>query len=197
MSKALVNTVYTDNLKDVPKFDVGNTVRVHQKIKEGNKERVQIFEGLVIKVNSGYGLDKTFTVRRVNQGFGVEKIFPLFSANIVKIEVTKKAKVRRSKLYYMRERFGKSARLKQKMLSPNDIETYNPLNDITEECNNYLELQAKVKAKATPEVKAEATPEVKVEATPEVKVEATPEVKAEATPEVKAEATPEVKEEKK
>ena len=171
MSKALVNTVYTDNLKDVPKFDVGNTVRVHQKIKEGNKERVQIFEGLVIKVNSGYGLDKTFTVRRVNQGFGVEKIFPLFSANIVKIEVTKKAKVRRSKLYYMRERFGKSARLKQKMLSPNDIETYNPLNDITEECNNYLELQAKVKAKATPEVKAEATPEVKAEATPEVKEE--------------------------
>jgi large subunit ribosomal protein L19 len=96
-----------------PVIQPGYTVRVHQKIKEGEKERVQIFEGLVIKLNSGYGADKTFTVRKIIGGIGVEKIFSLYSPNIIKIEVKKKSKVRRAKLYYMRERSGKSARLKQ------------------------------------------------------------------------------------
>jgi len=97
-------------------------VRVHQKIKEGEKERIQLFEGLVIKVNSGHGADKTFTVRRVVGGVGVEKIFPLYSTNIEKIEIKKKSKVRRSKLYYMRGRSGKSARLKESFVSNKELE---------------------------------------------------------------------------
>lgn len=99
--------------KSVPQLKPGYTVKVHQKIKEGNKERVQIFEGLIIKINSGYAADKTFTVRRISGGYGVEKIFPLYSPRIEKIEVVKKSKVRRAKLYYMRDRSGKSARLKE------------------------------------------------------------------------------------
>lgn len=103
--------------KKVPVIQTGHTVRVHQKIKEGEKERIQIFEGLVIRVNSGHGADKTFTVRKIVQGIGVEKIFPLYSPNIQKIEVKKESKVRRAKLYYMRERAGKSARLKGSFVS--------------------------------------------------------------------------------
>lgn len=89
----------------------GCTVRVHQKIREGDKERVQIFEGLVIKVNSGYGMGKTFTVRKVVDGFGVEKIFPFNSPHIEKVDVVKKSKVRRAKLYYMRGHEGRGVKL--------------------------------------------------------------------------------------
>ncbi|NIA02585.1 MAG: 50S ribosomal protein L19 [Nitrospirae bacterium] len=109
-------------VKKVPVIKPGNTVKVHQKIKEGEKERIQIFEGLVIKLNSGYGADKTFTVRRIVGGIGVERIFPLYSTNIVKIEVKKKSKVRRAKLYYMRKRSGKSARLKETFVSEKELE---------------------------------------------------------------------------
>lgn len=108
--------------KRVPVIQTGHTVRVHQKIKEGEKERIQIFEGLVIRVNSGHGADKTFTVRKIVQGIGVEKIFPLYSPNIQKIEVKKESKVRRAKLYYMRERAGKSARLKESFVSEEEME---------------------------------------------------------------------------
>lgn len=103
--------------KKVPVIQTGHTVRVHQKIKEGEKERIQIFEGLVIRVHGGHGADKTFTVRKIVEGIGVEKIFPLYSPNIQKIEVKKESKVRRAKLYYMRERAGKSARLKESFIS--------------------------------------------------------------------------------
>ncbi len=101
-------------LKKVPEVKTGYTVRVSQKVKEGSKERIQNFEGLVIKVSHGTGPEKTFTVRKIVEGVGVEKIFPFHSPNITKIHVIKKAKVRREKLYYMRERFGKSARLSEK-----------------------------------------------------------------------------------
>lgn len=89
----------------------GDTVRVHQKIKEGNKERIQIFEGLVIRTDRKNSLTSSITVRRIASGVGVEKSFILHSPNIVKIEVTKRSKVRRNYLSYMRERTGKSARL--------------------------------------------------------------------------------------
>jgi len=108
--------------KKEPNVKPGTTVRVHQKIKEGEKERVQIFEGLVIKVNSGFGADKTFTVRKVVGGIGVEKIFPMHSGNIIKIEVKKKSIVRRAKLYYMRKRSGKSARLKETFISDKELQ---------------------------------------------------------------------------
>lgn len=98
--------------KSVANLKTGLTVRVHQKIQEGEKTRIQIFEGLVIRINPGTGADSTFTVRKIVDGIGVEKIFPLYSANVSKIEVKKASRVRRSKLYYMRERSGKRANLK-------------------------------------------------------------------------------------
>lgn len=119
MSHLLVQKVARQNLKQVPEIRAGYTVRVHQKIKEGDKERVQIYEGLVIAVNHGHGHDNTMMVRKVVEGIGVEKIFPLHSANIEKIEVVKIGKVRRSKLFYMRNVSGKAARLKEMLVGGN------------------------------------------------------------------------------
>lgn len=101
--------------KDVAQFNVGDTVKVHIKIKEGTRERVQIFEGFVLKKQNG-GLDATFTVRRIASGVGVEKTFPIHSPKIDKIEITKHGDVRRAKLNYMRERTGKAARIKSKII---------------------------------------------------------------------------------
>jgi large subunit ribosomal protein L19 len=94
-----------------PSFSIGDTVRVHARFKEGDKERVQAFTGTVIAIK-GQGLNKSFTVRRVSYGVGVEKIFPLYSPHIVQIDVLAHSKVRRAKLYYMREFSGKKARVK-------------------------------------------------------------------------------------
>jgi large subunit ribosomal protein L19 len=98
---------------DIPAFNVGDTVKVHIKIKEGTRERVQIFEGFVLKRQNG-GITETFTVRRIASGVGVEKTFPLHSPKIDKIEVVKMGNVRRAKLNYMRERTGKAAKIKTK-----------------------------------------------------------------------------------
>lgn len=98
--------------KNTPDVRTGDTVKVHLKVKEGGKERVQIFEGLVIAVKHGKGLDGTFIVRKESFGIGVERIFPLHSPRVVKIERVKQSKIKRSKLYYMRELSGKNARLK-------------------------------------------------------------------------------------
>lgn len=97
----------------VPVLRPGYLIKVHQKIKEGNKERVQVFAGTVIKNNAGYATDSTFTVRKVTEGIGVEKTFPYHSPNIVKIEIQRAQKVRRSKLGYLRDRSGKSLRMKE------------------------------------------------------------------------------------
>jgi len=99
--------------KNIPELKSGDTVRVHLKVKEGSKERVQIFEGLVIATKHGTGLDGTFTARKESFGIGVERTFPIHSPRVVKIERVKQSKVRRSKLYYMRELSGKNARLKE------------------------------------------------------------------------------------
>lgn len=96
----------------MPVLRPGYTVRVHQKIKEGEKERIQIFEGLVLGFNGGHGVSKMFTVRKIVEGIGVEKIFPLYSPVVAKIEVIKTSKVRRAKLFYMRNLAGKSTRLR-------------------------------------------------------------------------------------
>lgn len=98
---------------DLPKISVGDTVKVHIKIKEGNRERIQVFEGFVLKKQNG-GLGETFTVRRIASGVGVEKTFPLHSPRIDKVEVVRGGDVRRAKLNYMRQRTGKSAKIKIK-----------------------------------------------------------------------------------
>lgn len=99
---------------DLPEFNVGDTVKVHIRISEGNKERIQIFEGTVLKRQNG-GLRETFTVRRVASGVGVEKTFPVNAPVIEKIEVVRLGKVRRAKLFYLRDRVGKSAKIKERM----------------------------------------------------------------------------------
>ena len=101
-----------DSGRSIPDIKPGYTVRVHQKIIEAGKERLQPFEGLVLAVKHGKGLNGTFTVRKIASGVGVERVYPFFSPNVAKIDILKKAKVRRSKLYYMRTRFGRSARMK-------------------------------------------------------------------------------------
>lgn len=100
--------------KDVPDFQPGDTVRVHVKVVEGDKERIQAFEGVVI-ARKGRGLTENFTVRRISYGVGVERIFPIHSPRIEKIEILRRGKVRRAKLYYLRERTGKAARIKDRI----------------------------------------------------------------------------------
>ena len=109
MIKAFTN----EQLKtEVPQVNVGDTIRVHNKIKEGARERIQMFEGTVIaKKNSG--ISETFTVRRITYGVGVEKTFPIHSPNVVKVDVIRRGKVRRAKLYYVRDRVGKAAKIKE------------------------------------------------------------------------------------
>jgi large subunit ribosomal protein L19 len=97
--------------KDHPEFRSGDTVRVHVKIKEGDKERVQIFEGVVIRRHRG-GVNETFTVRKVSYGVGVERVFPLHSPNVAKVELKSRGRVRRSRLFYLRDLSGKAARIK-------------------------------------------------------------------------------------
>ena len=99
---------------EVPQVSVGDTVKVHVKIKEGNRERIQVFEGTVIAKKHG-SVEESITVRRLSYGVGVEKVFPIHSPSIDKIEVVRHGKVRRAKLYYLRDRVGKSAKVKEKI----------------------------------------------------------------------------------
>ena len=108
--------VFTEELlkKDAPQFNVGDTVRVSVRIKEGERERIQAFEGTVIAKKHG-GIAETFTVRRTSYGVGVERVFPVHSPFVEKVEVVRKGKVRRAKLYYLRDRMGKAAKVKEKV----------------------------------------------------------------------------------
>lgn len=109
----LMNVLTRDQVKsELPRISVGDTVRVHILIKEGTRERVQIFEGTIIAKKHG-GISETITVRRVSYGVGVEKVFPIHSPHVSKIELVRKGKVRRAKLYYLRGRVGKAAKVKQ------------------------------------------------------------------------------------
>ena len=115
-----MNNVILDNftkaqLREEPfKFEIGSTVRVHVKIKEGSRERIQVFEGTVIAKKHG-GISETVTVRRVSYGVGVERTFPVNSPNLEKVEVVRRGKVRRAKLYYLRSRTGKAAKVKEQI----------------------------------------------------------------------------------
>ena len=111
----LIDVIESENLKkDVPQFNVGDTVKVFVKVVEGDKERLQAYEGAVIAKRNG-GIRETFTVRRISYGVGVERTFPVNSPNIDRIEVSRRGKVRRAKLYYLRDRVGKAAKVKERI----------------------------------------------------------------------------------
>ena len=111
----MIQAFTNEQLKtEVPVIRIGDTIRIHNKIVEGTKERIQLFEGTVIAKHGG-GISETFTVRRVSFGCGVEKTFPIHSPNVVKVVVTRQGIVRRAKLYYLRDRVGKSAKVKEKI----------------------------------------------------------------------------------
>ena len=100
--------------QELPEVNIGDTVRVHVKIKEGSRERIQVFEGTVIAKKHG-GIEETITVRRISYGVGCEKVFPIHAPNIVDIEVVRRGRVRRAKLYYLRDRMGKAAKVREKV----------------------------------------------------------------------------------
>ncbi len=109
----IIKSIEHEQLKNkIPELSVGNTVKVHVKIKEGNKERIQIFEGIIIKVQGG-GVNKTFTVRKISYGVGVEKTFLVHSPLVERVEVVRVGKARRARLFYLRDRLGKSAKTKE------------------------------------------------------------------------------------
>lgn len=115
MTNALMNSLLPEANPNMPQIQPGDTVRVHQRITEGRNERVQVFQGVVIAQRGGKSAGATYTVRRTAaHGVGVERTFPLYSKNVERVEVLRSAKVRRAQLYYLRERQGKSARLKEK-----------------------------------------------------------------------------------
>ncbi len=111
----LVKILSEQHMKaELPTLEIGDTIKVHAKIKEGNRERIQVFEGILIAMKHG-GINKTITVRRLSHGVGVEKTFLLHAPNVDHIDVVKHGKVRRAKLYYLRDRVGKAARLKERV----------------------------------------------------------------------------------
>ena len=111
----IIKSIEAEQLKEnVPQFNVGDTVKVYGKIKEGNRERIQVFEGTVLKKQGGSNRE-TFTVRKISNGVGVEKTWPLHSPNVERVEVVRRGKVRRAKLYYLRDRVGKAAKVKERV----------------------------------------------------------------------------------
>ena len=164
----IIKAIEHEQLKEkVPVLDVGNTVRVHAKIKEGNRERIQVFEGIIIKKQGG-GVNATFTVRKISYGVGVEKTFLLHSPNVEKVEVVRVGKARRAKLYYLRDRVGKSARTKEKVgarietkeivVKENLAQEETPVEEVVETVDTPAE------ATETVEAKVEETPTEVVEA---------------------------------
>ncbi|MHC4841449.1 MAG: 50S ribosomal protein L19 [Planctomycetota bacterium] len=179
------------NKSNIPMFHIGDTLSVHVRIKEGEKERQQLFTGVCIARKNG-GLRETFTVRRIVDGEGVERVFPLHSPNVVKIDVTRAGKVRRAKLYYLRDRVGKATRIAERVKATH-------LGKLDDK-RNFAE---KAKEEAPAEEPKEEPAEATAEAAPEAPVEAPKEeVKAEAPAENPAEeakaeeAAPETAEEK-
>ena len=175
----ILKSIEHEQLKNkIPDLHVGDTVRVHAKIKEGSRERIQVFEGIIIKKQGG-GVNATFTVRRISYGVGVEKTFLIHSPNVEKVEVVRVGKARRAKLYYLRDRVGKAAKTKEKVgarIVTNEIvvkeEVVPGELDAVEET-----VETVAEEPAVEEVKTEATEEVKADVKEE-KVEEKTEKKA-------------------
>ena len=129
----IIKSIEHEQIKNkIPDLKVGNTVKVHVRVKEGNRERIQVFEGTIIKVQGG-GINQTFTVRRIASGVGVEKTFLVHSPAVEKVEVTRVGKARRAKLFYLRDRVGKSAKTKEQVGARIETNEITLKEDITEE----------------------------------------------------------------
>ena len=181
----IIKSIEHEHLKEkIPVLKVGNTVRVHQRIKEGNRERIQVFEGIIIKKQGG-GLNATFTVRRIASGVGVEKTFLIHSPLVEKVELVRVGRARRAKLYYLRDRVGKAAKTKEQIGARIEDKEITVKATIEEEPVVEEKVEAPVEeAKA---VETEATPveEVKTEEAPKAEEPAKEEVKEDATEETK------------
>ena len=161
----ILKSIEHEQLKNkIPDLHVGDTVRVHAKIKEGSRERIQVFEGIIIKKQGG-GVNATFTVRRISYGVGVEKTFLIHSPNVEKVEVVRVGKARRAKLYYLRDRVGKAAKTKEKVgarIVTNEIVVKEQV--VPGELDEVETADAEVvEEPVVEEVKTEATEEVKAE----------------------------------
>ena len=154
--------------KKLPNFSSGDTIKVHLKVKEGEKERIQVFEGVCISKKNA-GLNSSFTVRKISYGEGIERILPLFSPQINKIEVVKIGSVRRSKLYYLRNRSGKSARIAEKIVTSQMNEEQVKKNNISDkeppklknDSDDFNEIKEVVNDSNTPDVEKEKVDEKK------------------------------------
>ena len=132
----IIKSIEHEQLKNkIPELNIGSTVRVHVRVKEGNRERVQVFEGIIIKVQGG-GVNKTFTVRKIAYGVGVEKTFLVHSPLVEKVEVVRVGKARRAKLFYLRDRIGKSAKTKEKIGARIVTNEITLKEDLSEETSN-------------------------------------------------------------
>ena len=176
----IIKSIEHEQLKNkIPVLDVGNTVKVHVKVKEGNRERIQVFEGIIIKKQGG-GLNETFTVRKISYGVGVEKTFLVHSPMVEKVEVVRVGKARRAKLYYLRDRVGKASKTKEKLGARIENKEIVLKEELTEE--PVVENET-----VTEEVKAEATPVAETVEKAEVVEEVTAPAEAPAEEEAKAE----------
>lgn len=175
----IIKSIEHEQMKNkIPELKVGNTVKVHVRVKEGNRERIQVFEGTIIKVQGG-GVNQTFTVRRISYGVGVEKTFLVHSPNVEKVEVTRVGKARRAKLFYLREKLGKSAKTKEKVGAR--IETKEVV--LKEEMVEVPETPAEEIPEEAPVVEEEKVEEVKTDSEVKEKAEPVVEEKKEETTE--------------
>ena len=160
----IIKSIEHEHLKEkIPVLKVGNTVRVHQRIKEGNRERIQVFEGIIIKKQGG-GLNATFTVRRIASGVGVEKTFLIHSPLVEKVELVRVGKARRAKLYYLRDRVGKAAKTKEQIGARIEDREVVLKEDLAEELPVEENVAEELPVEETaPEVKEEAKVEEKAE----------------------------------
>ena len=181
----IIKSIEHEHLKEkIPVLKVGNTVRVHQRIKEGNRERIQVFEGIIIKRQGG-GLNATFTVRRIASGVGVEKTFLIHSPLVEKVELVRVGKARRAKLYYLRDRVGKAAKTKEQIGARIEDKEITVKATIEEEPVVEEKVEAPVEEAKTVETEATPVEEVKAEEAPKAEEPAKEEVKEDASKETK------------
>lgn len=181
----IIKSIEHEHLKEkIPVLKVGNTVRVHQRIKEGNRERIQVFEGIIIKKQGG-GLNATFTVRRIASGVGVEKTFLIHSPLVEKVELVRVGKARRAKLYYLRDRVGKAAKTKEQIGARIEDKEITVKATMEEEPVVEEKVEAPVEEAKTVETEATPVEEVKTEEAPKAEEPAKEEVKEDATEETK------------